>query len=224
MQDKDLIDSIIKSNEMKKKMWEKYAREEEEHDDNQNKIRKSLNSNSSSQMNCPVCGTQMVGEGIKPIALSPCGHTVCSICAGKDVKYCPICKHLISQKATNYSLQQIGETLNEKHLDIPDYKRQYDDVETRIQELFDKLEKNEEKRKELLEQERVANAVIEHLDSEIHTLKIKENILKEQLEAAKIETQKEKENYDDLNEIVQRLRLKEETERLESVIKENSNP
>ena len=149
MQETELIESIIKSNEIKQKIWETYAREEAEKEE-EDVLRKSINHSSSiSRFNCPACGNSMVSDNRKPIALSPCGHSVCSICLTQDTKYCPVCKKLISQKATNFSLLQIGETMNEKHSDIPDYKRQFEEVESRMQDLFDALEKNEKSRKAL---------------------------------------------------------------------------
>ena len=222
MENNDLIDSIIKSNEMKMKTWEKYMQEEIEREESRDLIRKSLNSNSTSKIECAICGKPMTEDGRKPIAISPCGHTVCSFCLEKSAKYCPICNKLISQKATNFSVQQIAETLSEKHVDTPDYKKQFAQVELRMQELFDKLESNKQQRESFMEQERVAKAVIEHLDSELHTLRIKKDLLKEQLEDAQNETKKEQEVYDDLNEIVQKLRFKTKKEKLENVIKENA--
>lgn len=55
---------------------------------------------------CSVCNSLMSGSRHKPMALIPCGHTLCQVCL-RDCKKCPTCQSRVSSSAVNTVLQQI---------------------------------------------------------------------------------------------------------------------
>ncbi|KXJ16073.1 uncharacterized protein LOC110236326 [Exaiptasia diaphana] len=55
---------------------------------------------------CPLCHTLMSGTRHTPMALIPCGHTLCKECL-KDCNKCPSCQSRVSSSAENTVLKQI---------------------------------------------------------------------------------------------------------------------
>jgi hypothetical protein len=55
---------------------------------------------------CSVCNSLMSGKRHRPMALIPCGHTLCQMCL-RDCKKCPTCQSRVNSSAVNTVLQQI---------------------------------------------------------------------------------------------------------------------
>jgi hypothetical protein len=58
---------------------------------------------------CPVCSVVMRGPDHRPIALSPCGHSVCESCLSEDQqatgrKKCCLCRAAFDRQAVNFAL------------------------------------------------------------------------------------------------------------------------
>ena len=213
------IDNIIEACRIKQEMWRKSAEAEQKKNKSQNSLFEEKNEFSVVKgTQCPVCLTSMTTDGKKPITISPCGHTVCSSCLKEKDKYCPVCRNLISQRAVNYSLLQIAETFNDNGNFTPDYKKELESVQDQISELLVKLEDNKQTRKDMQEQERVAKAVIEHLENEMHKLGIKEKILKEKLDEAQKETNKAEDEFNGLKEVIENLKITSKKQELEELL------
>ncbi|KAL0223673.1 hypothetical protein P9112_003063 [Eukaryota sp. TZLM1-RC] len=54
---------------------------------------------------CPVCWDTMY----KPILLTPCGHTVCSLCFSRLNQRCPLCRESIGSSVDNLHLRNVIE-------------------------------------------------------------------------------------------------------------------
>ena len=209
----DLYEKISQTNEMKRKMWEQKALSEM-NESGSVKIKTDLTC-----FDCPIC-CEIMDSNRKPITISPCGHTVCSICFKEKDKYCPVCKKLVSQRATNFSLLSIIDSNNIID-DSPNYKEELESVQNEIEKLMNVLNQCKEQTKKLKEDERVTKAILDHLEGEMNTISLKESLMKTKVEEAHKEREKAENEYNSLNEIVTKLRIEAEKMKLQKIISDN---
>lgn len=55
---------------------------------------------------CVNCLQLMMGEGHSPVLVSPCGHTLCEQCSGRQC-YCPVCHCFIETQLSNVALHRL---------------------------------------------------------------------------------------------------------------------
>lgn len=55
---------------------------------------------------CVNCLQLMMGEGHCPVLVSPCGHTLCEQCSGRQC-YCPVCHCFIETQLSNVALHRL---------------------------------------------------------------------------------------------------------------------
>ena len=99
--DQDMIDALAETVAQRLKTTIKGK----EKDSHRQKIKAEDNEEMSTHL-CPVCNSLMSGLRHTPMALIPCGHTLCQVCL-RDCKKCPTCQSRVSSSAVNTVLQQI---------------------------------------------------------------------------------------------------------------------
>ena len=212
-----LFDQIYDAANAKQNLWMKMAKKEEESDENYELSHLKLNQSQSGC--CPICSLSYIDDNLKPMTLSPCGHSICEKCSTQYSR-CPICGQIINQKAVNYSLLQLSQTISDNGNDRIDFKAEFEKTSLKINDLLNKLDKNAANRKSLNEQLNVNNVVLDHLQNEIHKLQLKKNVLEEKISENQKRKDKAENEYNNLNDIIESLTYNDKIKRLEAVIKE----
>ncbi|XP_031569406.1 kinesin-like protein KIN-7M, chloroplastic [Actinia tenebrosa] len=216
--DQDMIDALAETVAQRLKTTIR-GKEKDSHGQNSN----GEDDEEMSTHLCPVCNSLMSGSRHTPMALIPCGHTLCQVCL-RDCKKCPTCQSRISSSAVNTVLQQIiagfiaqkeKKRLEKMEIETRKYVDEYQSLSVRSNALAEEadaiLNGMEDLTEQLFQEKKMYKKI--QVDNEDLTKKIQE--LQKQLEKNQIKMTESKEACENLEsqyeEEKQRLALVEDT-------------
>jgi hypothetical protein len=145
---------------------------------------------------CQVCYETMISPQRTPYVLSPCGHTFCRECVGKNQQVgrkpkCPLCRKSIQYSVENILLKQIiereheaqrKEVLQQRRAPAAPAGNVLDNCSIRLRILAEELRRTEEDHQASITRQQSADLAVKHLKQEKTSLLAQIASLQDELE------------------------------------------